>query len=181
MSERDVTIDRRVCIPPLRAVDLIIGMTSTKTLNAAFDFVLYPLAIYQFGAYYGGSIMAAVDILICLVAILIYDRTKRDWLGIEYLKGLTHYRGPRRSLRVTGNVLKRNKLLVFLFLSVKFDAFITTLYLRHGTFNGMSRRDWTILLLSILIGNLYWISACYVGLSLLEDCWIPRWVTGSLH
>ncbi len=39
-------------------------------------------------------------------------------------------------------------------LSIKFDPFIVTVYLRRGRFGGMSRRDWQIFLLSWLIGML---------------------------
>ncbi len=50
-------------------------------------------------------------------------------------------------------------------LSIKFDPFIVTVYLRRGRFGGMSRRDWRIFLLSWLIGNAWWSVVCFTGLS----------------
>ncbi|MFA7344609.1 MAG: hypothetical protein WC003_09915 [Terrimicrobiaceae bacterium] len=48
-------------------------------------------------------------------------------------------------------------------LSVHTDQFITTAYLRHGAFRGMTRRDWTIFLGSWLLSNLIWIAVCAGG------------------
>jgi hypothetical protein len=111
-----------------------------------------------------------VGIFLCIIAVSIYDHTKRDWLGIETIKALRDYEGPKRTLLLTGKLLKRSGVLAFLFLSVKFDAFVTMLYMRDGAFNGMSRREWWILLLSIFVGNLYWISAWCLGFSFLDHC-----------
>jgi len=62
---------------------------------------------------------------------------------------------------------------VFLFLSLWYDPFITTTYMRHGShqYNGMSRRDWAIFMSSLLLGNGVWIFACFTGISLVEWVW----------
>jgi hypothetical protein len=54
---------------------------------------------------------------------------------------------------------------------IKFDPFITTAYLRHGKFSGMTKRDWTIFMSSLILGNAYWTLACYMGISLFEWGW----------
>lgn len=66
---------------------------------------------------------------------------------------------------------KKSDHVVFLFLSIKFDPFITTAYMRHGKFNGMTKRDWKIFTGSLLLGNVYWTLACYMGIMLFEWVW----------
>jgi hypothetical protein len=67
--------------------------------------------------------------------------------------------------------MKKSDSIIFLFLSIKFDPFITTAYLRKGTFSGMSKRDWKIFTGSLLFGNAYWKLACYMGVTLFEWGW----------
>ncbi len=65
--------------------------------------------------------------------------------------------------------VKKSDLLIFLFMSVKFDPFITA-YLRKGKFSGMTRRDWTI-----FIGSLF--SAMPTGH--WPAIWESRWLSGG--
>lgn len=60
-----------------------------------------------------------------------------------------------------------------LFLSIKYDAFITTAYMRKGCYqyNDLIKRDWTIFGLSLVLSNLYWTFASFTGLSLIEYVW----------
>ena len=59
------------------------------------------------------------------------------------------------------------------FLSIKEDAFVTVIYMRHGShqYNGMTRRDWKIFFTSLAIANIYWTVAAYMGISLVEWVW----------
>ena len=59
----------------------------------------------------------------------------------------------------------------FPFMSIKFDPFITTAYLRKGKFSGVTRRDWTIFIGSLLFSNAYWTLACSMGSTLVEWGW----------
>jgi hypothetical protein len=68
-------------------------------------------------------------------------------------------------------VLQKSDPVVFLFCSVRYDPFITTVYLRKGTYNGMNRRDWTVFMGSLIVSNSYWTLACYMGISLFEWAW----------
>ena len=61
--------------------------------------------------------------------------------------------------------------IVFFFLSIKYDPFITMIYMRHGAYNGMSNRDWKIFTGSLILGNAYWTLACFMGISLVEWGW----------
>lgn len=70
-------------------------------------------------------------------------------------------------------LLKKSDLLAFLFLSIKEDSFVTMVYLRHGShqYNGMSARDWRILLASHAVSNIYWTLAAYMGTSVVGCVW----------
>lgn len=70
-------------------------------------------------------------------------------------------------------IVKKSDPLFFLFMSIKFDPFITTAYLRHGAnqFNGMNTRDWKVFISSLILGNTYWTLACYMGIMLVEWGW----------
>ncbi len=105
-----------------------------------------------------------------------YDWSKRDWLGIETIKSIKGYDGNKKIGRITAWMMRKSDPLVFLFLSIKFDPFITTAYLRKEKFSGMSRRDWKIFIGSLLISNAYWTLACYMGITLAE--WVWRRIIG---
>ncbi|MFZ5997595.1 MAG: hypothetical protein ACOYW7_08915 [Nitrospirota bacterium] len=67
--------------------------------------------------------------------------------------------------------MKKSDPVVFLFLSIKFDAFMTTAYMRRGKFTGMGKREWAISMGSLVISNAYWTLACYMGITLVEWGW----------
>lgn len=102
-----------------------------------------------------------------------YDWSKRDWLCIEAIKSLKEYGGDEQVGRVTSWLLKQSDPIVFLYLSIQRDPFITTAYLRKGAhqFDGMSKRDWKIFMGSLILGNAYWTLACYMGITLFECGW----------
>jgi hypothetical protein len=156
-----------------RAAELAIGLSANSLLSVLFDWLLYPAVIYWLGIVYGGVVMTLLAIFACVAMIKFYDWSKRDWLGIEALKGLREYEGNRRLGKFMSWVLTKGNIAVFLFLSVYFDAFITTTYMRHGKnqYNGMSRRDWAIFTSSVIISNACWAIAVFMGISLLEWVW----------
>jgi hypothetical protein len=163
-----------------RATELTLGISAKSLISYTFDYFLYPFAIYQLGLMTGGCLMMLLSLLACIILVKIYDWSKRDWLGIETVKGMKEYHGASRLGRITAWMLRRSEPVVFLFLSVKQDPFITMIYLRHGShqYNGMSGRDWRIFLGSVAVSNLYWISAVYLGISLVEWVWsaVQKWL-----
>lgn len=72
-------------------------------------------------------------------------------------------------------MLRWGDLVVCVALSIKFDPFITTAYMRHGAFNGMSRRDWRNFWVSWFIGNAYWTFVCFGGVTALAWLWRKLW------
>ena len=149
-----------------RISELAAGLAAMKLLNFSFDYLLYPFTIYQFGVLRGGLLMMVLSFVACLLLFRFYDWSRRDWLGIETIKTLKTYEGNRWIRRMTSWILRKSKPVVFIFLSIKFDAFITMIYFRHGAFNGMNKRDWQTFTGSIVVGNFYWTLACYLGVSL---------------
>lgn len=152
-------------------LELAVGLSANQVLVYVLDYGLYPYAIYQFGVFKGGAAMAAFSLLVCIVALWLYDWSKRDWLGIEAIKGMKNYEGESRAGRFFAWLMQKGDPVAVVVLSIKFDPFITMIYLRDGAFNGMTRRDWRIFLASFFISNAYWILACYMGISLVEWLW----------
>lgn len=153
-----------------RTAELAVGFTANALFDHAFDLLLYPFVIYHLGVVVGGCVMAALSFVVCLLWFRVYDWSARDWLGIEWVKQQKEYGGPSRTRRWFGRLLVRGDWVALIALSIKFDPFITTVYLRHGAFTGLSRRDWRHFLLSWLLGNAYWIAICFGGVSAF------RWV-----
>lgn len=153
-----------------RAAELVAGLLAKRMTEIGFDYLLYPYVIYHLGTLQGGVVMAILSGVACHAILRIYDWSGRDWLGIEAIKGLKNYQGRNLAARFTAWMLRTGDPMVFLFLSIKFDPFMTVAYLRHGAFNGMNRRDWSIFAASILVGNTYWTLVCLSGISLVEWC-----------
>lgn len=160
-----------------RVAELTVGYTVNQVIVWIFDFVLYPFAIYRFGLGWGFAVMACLSFFACWLTMLFYDWSKRDWLGIEAIKGLKEYDGPNRSARWLAWAMRRSDPVACALLSVKFDPFIVTAYLRREHFGGMTRRDWRIFLLSWFIGNAWWSLLCYAGVETASGLW--RWFMAS--
>lgn len=156
-----------------RVAELTAGITVFKLSNNAFDYALYPFVIYKLGIIKGGLIMTFLAAVINILCLKFYDWSKRDWLGIEVLKGMKGYEGGNRLVRFMSGILKKSDPAAFFFLSIKEDAFITMIYLRRGShqYNGMSARDWRIFLASLSVANIYWTLAAYMGVSFVEWLW----------
>jgi hypothetical protein len=160
-----------------RIAELTCGISIKTIISYSFDYLLYPFVVYKLGIMTGGAIMMFLSLLACVVLVKFYDWSKRDWLGIETIKGMKEYQGNSKLGRVTSWILRCSDPVIFLFLSIKEDPFITMIYLRHGShqYNGMSGRDWRIFICSVAISNIYWTLAAYMGISVVE--WLWRVVT----
>jgi len=154
-----------------RSSELALGVSTMTVIAFAFDYVLYPAVIYWLGLVIGGVVMAGLSFLVCWLLLWFYDRSGRDWLGIEAAKQIREYVGHSRWRRWLAWVLRQGDFVVCVALSIKFDPFITTAYMRHGAFNGMSRRDWRIFWASWFIGNAYWTFVCFGGVTTLQWLW----------
>lgn len=151
--------------------EIFFGLIASRLIVFLFDYFIYPLVIYSFGILRGGVVMTFLSLMFCITALKFYDWSKRDWLGIEAVKTLKAYDGNKKIGRITAWVMQKSDPVVFFFLSIKFDPFITTAYMRKGRFSGMSKRDWGIFIGSLIFSNAYWTLACYTGITLFEWGW----------
>jgi len=153
-----------------RLAILATGLLGNQLMVWGFDYLLYPFVLYNFGLWKGGLIMILLSFLVCRLTIYFYDYSKKDWLGIEAIKGLKEQTPKNYFERVSKFFLSKSELLAFFFLSIRFDPFITTVYLREGAneFNGMKRKDWSIFLYSLAISNIYWLIIVEAGIDLLK-------------
>jgi hypothetical protein len=149
---------------------LSVGLSINWMITWGFDLILYPSVIYFFGILWGSIIMIALSFLICYATIIFYDITKKDWIGIESIKGLKELNPDSRTKKLVSWIAKKSDPVALVLLSIHFDPFITVAYMRHGAhkYNGLSKRDWVIFIISLAIGNLYWIFAVVMGLSIIQ-------------
>lgn len=150
-----------------------VGYLGNALLTYPFDYLLYPAVIWWLGILKGGAVMTVLSFLYCWGILIFYDWAKKDWLGIEMIKEVREYDGGTTIGKITGWILKKGNLMVMLFLSIKFDPVIATVYMRHGAnnYNGLSGRDWKIFIASTLIGNTYWTLVAFTGVSIGEFLW----------
>jgi hypothetical protein len=156
-----------------RAAVLGVGLLGNQAMVWAFDFLLYPFVLWRFGLLYGCLIMTALSALVCYLTLLFYDWSKKDWLGIEAIKELKHSEGKGPVTRFLARLMRRGDGLALLALSVYFDPFIAVAYLRSGSyhFNGLTRREWRLFWVSVLIGNLFWSFVAFTGITVFRWAW----------
>lgn len=161
---------------------LAIGHLVFHTSDYLFDYALYPFVIYKYGPVFGYVIMTLLSAAVCLAISYIYDLLEKDWLGIETVKELVENffkeeeEIARRSWRGKGKrflswIFHKNKIGQFVFLSIKFDPLITTIYMRPGyhLYNGFSKRDWKIFWGSVVVSNAWWTGMWLVGLTAIAE------------
>jgi len=144
-----------------------VGHTAKKVEEYLVDWLIYGIVVtyasLQFGALYGSMlaflIMTPITAFLCLSYIRLYDWAGKDWLGFEALKELREEQqhGGWFS-HVIYRLAKHGGVIAFFALSIYGDAFMTTVYLRHGShsYSGMNRRDHAIFWSSLLVSNAYW-------------------------
>lgn len=160
-----------------RIAELALGHTVNQVSIWIFDYGLYPVIMLWLGLVWGFVVMALLSFLYCWLTMRFYDWSKRDWLGIEAIKEIRQYEGTSRSRKWLAWVMQKSDPIACLLMSIKFDPFIVTVYLRRGRFGGMNRADWRNFLLSWLVGNAYWSIVCFTGVSVLTSAW--TWIRGQ--
>ena len=135
---------------------LVLGLSVNTATVIGYDWVVYPYFIWTFGVGPGFLLGIAGSIVLCLGSLWFYDLTREDWLGIETVKALRDVPVKGRIRRFFRRVATRGDPLAFLFLCLKYDAFITTVYMRRRGSHRMTPRDWKIFWGSMLLSNLWW-------------------------
>lgn len=141
-----------------------------------FDNPLYIFMIAYHGPLLGGGIMTFLSLIISVLTLLFYNWLKIDWVGVgivEKIKEDGHKWTARlhsasfltrilaffpvQVFHLIRWALKKGDVAAFFALSVFEDPFLTTVYLRRGSFDGLKRKDWQIFIASVVVSNGYWI------------------------
>ena len=180
---RNVEINRSVAL----------GFTISKVVDWIYDLFVFTVVLVKFG-WIGIPFLALGAGFLCWITILMYDRTKVDFLGIEsakkemkifkeklvvWIENLDKKPGrrvhvPFMKVKVrpdTGAIkmaLEKVWLVEFFICTFEWDAAVTTLYLREKAFGGLTRRDWKIFWASVVLSCVYWSAVVLTGIAVYE-------------
>jgi hypothetical protein len=154
-----------------------VGLLGNQLQVVLFDYVLYPFVIWRAGLLWGALIMTGLSFAVCLALLRFYDWSRRDWLGIETVKRLRDEPAAEGVRQRIGELLRRSDGFALVVLSIRFDPFVTILYIRHGShaYAGLSRREWRLFLVSNLISNAWWSLVAFGAIEVVRRAW-PRLV-----
>lgn len=131
-----------------------IGLLTLEVVNQGFDYVLYPLVIYKLGPIDGGVVMIVLALVLNLSLVVLYNITKQDWLGFEWLA----LQEDRNVGSLVGKAISAGRWPAFVFLSWE-DPFKAFVFVRGRKQVGwrFTLTDWQWFLGANLLGNLIWI------------------------
>lgn len=133
------------------------GHTLYAGFNWVFDNILYVWVVYTLGVLKGGALMLAASGLQCALTLVVYQRMRIDWIGTGLLAEIRAKSQRTRLERALVWASDRHPAALFTLLCVFQDPFITTAWFKQGSFESLTRRDWTIFSASVVVANLYWI------------------------
>lgn len=149
-----------------RVGTISVGVALLFIVNKTFDYLVYPYAIFKFGIVFGGFIMTILSAISCFILLKFYDVTKKDWLGIETIKSIKEYKGHSKIGNFISSLLRKSDPFAFVILSICYDPFITTVWLRHKRFGVLTIREWRIFWGSVILANMFWIFSCWAGVNI---------------
>lgn len=138
-----------------------------RIVSNLFDYGLYPIAFWLTDIYVGGYkgfllagiIMTVLSFLICWLWIYLYDFFEVNLLILEDVRRLRNNGTDKSGWKgMIARILKKGNFLGFLIMSIKYDPFFTSIYMREDEeskgLKGL--RNWIIFIGSVAIGNLWW-------------------------
>lgn len=159
-----------------RVAVLILGHLGNFVMVYGYDFVVYPYLLLTFGLVQGWIYAVIGSLLLCLGTLWFYDITKQDWLGIETIKLLRDEEPVGRARKFFYHLMNKGDMFAFIFLCLKYDPFIVTVYMRRGSSNhAMTRRDWKVFWASMLVSNLWWGLAVFGAIEFIQ-AWIAPFI-----
>lgn len=146
-----------------------------EAYNFAFDFLIWPI-IQGFYGVIGIIILILIALINNLIILMWYQKKKVDWFGVtdfEKFKIKGHLwvnkldDSPNKikkiSLFIPAKILQfliwllnKNDIFAFVTLSMWQDSFITTIFLRHGKFDKLDKRDYIVFVSSTILSCLAW-------------------------
>lgn len=160
---------------------IAVGHTAKKIEEYVFDWLIYGLVVAwatsTWGAWYGSlvafAIMGTFSAIMCWLYLLFYDWAKIDWFGFEMLKDLREREHEGLLGKVLAKMLNLGDIPAFIALSIYFDPFMVTVYMRKKghEHKGLSSRDWKIFWASVIFSNAYWTLRWTVILTIALYIW----------
>jgi len=136
-----------------------------------YDWILWPIIQIKFGST-GILYLTAGAIIGNFLMLIWYQKKSIDWLGVNYLEEIKE-KGHKWSEKVSSKhnrliktilfipvklfqliiwLLNKNDIFAFIILSIWYDSFVTTTFLRHGKFGKLNKRDYKIFISSTILG-----------------------------
>ncbi|MGB8815735.1 MAG: hypothetical protein WCC74_00645 [Minisyncoccia bacterium] len=158
-----------------RTFQVMSGWGLYEVYNFAFDFLVWPIIQAIFG-FLGIILLIIIALINNFLILLWYQKKKVDWFGVNEVEDLK-IRGhlwvhavhnhpnvikkislfiPAKILQLMLWLLNKNDVFAFVTLSVWQDSFITTIFLRHGKFDKLDKRDYIIFVSSTILSCLAW-------------------------
>jgi len=170
-----------------RVAQVLGGWGGYQLLNFSFDYLFWAYIQERYG-FYGIIFLAFCALIINFLILIWYQRKEVDWLGVGILEEIKsnghvwiekvkqHNKWyiriilylPAYFFGLIIWLLNKNDILAFFVLSIYQDSFITTAFLRHGNFGKLTRRDYTILILSTIVNAAAWSFFIEIILNLLK-------------
>lgn len=145
------------------------GFSGYHLFDYVFDYGIYSVVIWNLGPIKGGVLIIILSLIYNLLALRFYNWSKKDWLGLETLKQIREYNGNFLIWQWLAWIMKKSSFLTLLFMAVKYNAFMVTVYMRNSNEYGeLNKRDWGIFLFSLIVGEVYWILVVSGGITLIE-------------
>lgn len=175
-----------------------IGRLIYDTTSWVFDNPAYIAMIAWLGPLAGGAIMTSLSLMICFITLLVYEWMKIEWTGVDVVDDLREQgiayarkinnRGKHQNVRqllvrviffIPAKIFvmamwlmnKYGDIAAFFVLCILQDPFYTTAFLRHGKFDGLSRKDYIIFFASVLFSNGYWILRSWGIIEAIRFIW----------
>jgi hypothetical protein len=174
----------------IRIGTIAVGHGLYALLSWIFDnpFYIFMLAVY--GPLKGGLTMTILSLVISYGFVIFYNWSKIDWLGINVIEKIKNdgleWTGrlkskslvtkmvayfPFKIFRIIVWSLRKGNIAAFFALSVFEDPFIATIYLRKGSFDNLSQRDFGIFFSSVIVSNGYWIARNTAIIEIAREIW----------
>jgi hypothetical protein len=158
-----------------RTVQVMSGWGIYEAYNFLFDFIIWPILQALYG-YIGVIILIIIALINNLIILLWYQHKKVDWFGVNVLEDIKakghiwvhevdNHKNifkkislyiPARLLQFMIWLLNKNDIFAFVTLSVWQDSFITTIFLRHGKFDKLGKKDYIIFVSSTILSCIGW-------------------------
>jgi hypothetical protein len=175
---------------PKHTFHVVSGWVIYEAYNSAFDFLLWPMIQNLYGLW-GIISLTVFALLNNLVLLLWYHKNRVDWLGVKAVEDMkeaghvwAHKVGdsqnsikkislflPAKILHFIIWLFHENDIFAFVTLSTWQDSFITTIFLRHGKFDRLNKRDYMIFVLSTILSCLVWSTIMQVAITGVKLTW----------